>query len=615
MLAKSSPKMNIGTILKVIVRLFKLAWQAHPRICMATIGITILQGVSPVGSAWITKLIFDLLVENLQSFNQSIFIYDLLPLLLLQAVIGVIIYVSGSIGNYLSNELTRHLTVQIQTKIYQKISGFAGLAYFENPAFFNLVHLGEQGGMLGVTDIIRTLTSIIQSLLVLGSFLSAMLLFGPLLAVFIILTTIPKLLIQSKISKQRVGLAFDLSPDERKIFYLSQLLSGIETAKEIRLFGLGKHFLSKLRLLYHSIHQAKRLQEQHELRWAAALETLSNLLTNATFAVIIWYAFLGQITVGSVTFFTSSLRNIQGVLSTLVLTIARLNEYTLFFAYYEELMALPEPLPLAKKPKKVKTLQSAIILRNVSFRYSDAHPWILQDINLTIPHGKCLAIVGKNGAGKTTLVKLVTRLYDPTHGQILWDDTDIRHLDITQLRSRIGITLQDFVHYDLSAKENIGMGNIEQLGNMTKIERAAQKAGIHERIMHLPHTYQTVLSRWLSDDEIGTDLSGGEWQKVALARMFMREADLLILDEPTAALDIEAEHALFQDFKELVAGQTSLLISHRFSTVKMADVIAVLKDGYIVEYGSHQELMALNGEYAELYSMQEEKYLHVPEPI
>jgi ATP-binding cassette subfamily B protein len=214
-------------------------------------------------------------------------------------------------------------------------------------------------------------------------------------------------------------------------------------------------------------------------------------------------------------------------------------------------------------------------LRNVSFRYTEEHPWVLRELNLIIPAGKCLALVGANGAGKTTLVKLLTRLYDPTEGQILWDGIDIREFRPEELRSRIGAIFQDFMQYSLTAQENIGLGDVENIKNLSRIHNAAVKAGVHTAINNLPQGYQTILSRWLGDDDSGVDLSGGEWQKIAIARMFMRDADLLILDEPTSALDAQAEYETYNRFVNLMAKRTSLLISHRFSTVRMADTIAV----------------------------------------
>ncbi|MFZ6026956.1 MAG: ABC transporter ATP-binding protein [Chloroflexota bacterium] len=283
------------------------------------------------------------------------------------------------------------------------------------------------------------------------------------------------------------------------------------------------------------------------------------------------------------------------------------------FADIAELMALPQPIAIPAEPRPAAPLRNALELRGVSFRYSTEHPWVLKDVSLTLPAGSCLALVGLNGAGKTTLVKLLTRMYDPVEGQILWDGVDIREFDPADLRCYMGAIFQDFVHYDLTAFENLALGDVERLQvgrlNVEEVEDAARKAGVHDALAALPHGYDTVLSRWLADEGQGADLSGGEWQKLALARLFMREnASLLILDEPTSALDAQAEYDVYNRFVDLVNGRTSLLISHRFSTVRMADAIAVLEDGRIVEYGSHDDLCAVGNTYARLYNIQAERY-------
>jgi ATP-binding cassette subfamily B protein len=316
-----------------------------------------------------------------------------------------------------------------------------------------------------------------------------------------------------------------------------------------------------------------------------------------------------------VTLYTAAVASVQGALSGIVYAFGNIHESALFFSRYTELMALPQPITIPAEPQPAAPLRDALELRGVSFRYSANHPWVLKNVSLTIPAGSCLALVGLNGAGKTTLVKLLTRMYDPTEGQILWDGVDLREFDPAELRGRMGAIFQDFVHYDLTAYENIALGDVSLLPSPTRrwaggeVELAAQKAGIHKAITALPHGYDTVLSRWLAEEGQGADLSGGEWQKLALARLFVREsASLLILDEPTAALDAQAEYDVYSRFVDLVAGRTSLLISHRFSTVRMADAIAVLEDGRIVEYGSHAELIARGETYARLYNMQAERY-------
>jgi ATP-binding cassette subfamily B protein len=334
------------------------------------------------------------------------------------------------------------------------------------------------------------------------------------------------------------------------------------------------------------------------------------VVAGGAFVVVILEALQGKISLGDVLLYTSAVTSIQAALSSLVFSVSNVNESVLFFTHFTSLMALPEPLVTSNSARPVPPLGSGIELRNVSFRYSDQHPWVVRNLSLSIPAQQCLALVGLNGAGKTTLVKLLTRLYDPTEGEILWDGIDLREFDPKELRERIAAILQDFIHYDLTAKENIGLGNIAQLDESASIHQAAKKAGIDCAIERLPLGYDTILSRWLVGDGIGADLSGGEWQKLGMARMFMRDAstDLLILDEPTAALDAQAEYDMYTRFVELTAGRTTLLVTHRFSTVRMANLVAVIENGSITEYGSHDALLSLEGTYARLHRMQAERY-------
>lgn len=589
--------------------MLKLAWQTQPVIFILLVLLSGLQGVVPLGIAWLTKMLFDLLAIGLQGGLTPDLIHNLILILAGQAVLMLMNQMFGPANRYLNAEMGRKLRAAVQADVYNEISRFVGIAYFEDPEFHDTFRLASQGAQLGPSQSLVTLINLFQSILTLMGFIAILIAFSPLLGGLVGLAALPQLYAQLKIGRQRYALAFDQSPDERRIFYYGYILSSLQTAKEIRLFGLADYFLDSLLGTFKKVHLAKRRQDMHELRWSLLLKVLSTVISSSVFVVVVLQAFAGHLSLGDITLYTSAVRSVQGALSGIVLGLSDLIERTLFFTHYQNLKALPQPVRVADQPRRIPELVSGIELREVSFRYTEKHPWALRDVNLFIPAGRCLALVGLNGAGKTTLVKLLTRLYDPTEGKILWDEVDIREFAPEDLRRRMGVIFQDFMQYDLTAQENVGLGDVRHVEDIARVREAAKKAGVHGTLEKLPQSYQTMLSRIFGDDGFGTELSGGEWQKIALARMFMRgDANLIILDEPTAALDAEAERDIYSRSVELMYGRTTLLISHRFSTVRMADAIAVLEDGHITEYGPHEELLSLERTYARLYKMQAERY-------
>jgi ATP-binding cassette subfamily B protein len=401
------------------------------------------------------------------------------------------------------------------------------------------------------------------------------------------------------------------------VFY-ADLLASLDAAKELRLLGLGDLFRRRMLVELTAANAALDGQDRRDARVHGLLAGLTALVSAGGLVWSVWLAAGGRLTVGDVAMFVAAFGGVQNALQNLVACFASAHHSMLLFDHYSEIESQPPDLPVPDAPQAVPALRGGIELRDVWFRYDEDGPWVLRGVNLTIPHGRSLALVGLNGAGKSTLVKLLCRFYDPTRGTIRWDGVDLRDMAVADLRARIGAVFQDYMCYDLSAAENIGLGDVSLMADREQVVAASRRAGAHEMVSELPKGYDTLLSRIFFDEddrenpETGVLLSGGQWQRLALARAFLRDRrDLMILDEPSAGLDAEAEHEVHNSLRRHRVGATSVLISHRLGAVRDAHVIAVLADGKVTELGTHEELLATDGDYARLFHLQASGYNEV----
>lgn len=581
-------------------------WEAEPAIVMATVVITLLASILPVTLAWFSKKIFDLIAISVTDYASAGAI--IWPLLILQTFLLVFQELSYPIGHYLDRELGRKLSILIEEKVHSTLNRFQGLMYFEMPHFHDLISVARGSAHHSSLQAPNYLISLFEGGITLASFIGVLIFLNPLLTLFVLAGSVPQLVAEIVISHKRALLTFSISADERKRAMYSHLMGTPQGAKEVRLFNLGEYLLSKLLFSYKQTQRVERDQDVTELRWQAALGVISSSVSGIALAIIILQTFAGVFTIGDVALAVAAITGIQRGTLLLIRSIAGLNESRLFFGRYEELVSLPFSLPIVSSPKPVPSLKMGIEFRDVWFRYPQQLNWTLQGIGFTIQAGTSVALVGLNGAGKTTIVKLLARLYDPDVGQILWDGIDIREFDPEELRRSMSTVAQDFIKFDLSVAENIGLGDVANIDNKAKVQRAAQRAGIHEMIEELPSGYETILSRQHSGEggQTGIDLSGGQWQKIAIARMLMRETSFVVLDEPAASLDPQAEFDLFNKFTELMGDRASLLISHRLNTVRMMDDILVIGHGRVLERGKHEDLLTAQGAYAKLYKLQEQ---------
>jgi ATP-binding cassette subfamily B protein len=585
---------------------FRLVWGADRPATLVMAVLTLMSAVLPASQAWVAALIVDAVVAAIGRGSDAVVgLQSVLPYLGLEFGLLLVGAVIGQIRRLYEHVLNARLGHHINTAIIRKALTL-DLQYFEDAAFYDKLQNARREADYRALGIINGVFMVAQNVITLLSFAVLLLAFSPLITLVLFGATIPAFVVQGRFSNLYFRLLTWRAPEFRRMQYLEQVLTVDSAVKEVKLFGLGEPLLKRYSETFWQFFKEDTALARRRSWISLGWGLVATLSYYGAYAWIVFQAVAGAITLGGMTLYLTLFRQSQGTFQGLFDNVNRLYENGLFmdnlFAF---LNLTPQMAAAAGDGNTTPDRTRGLEFRNVSFRYPGRDQWALRDVNLAIRHGEKIALVGPNGAGKTTMIKLLTRLYDPTEGQILLDGVDLRDYDPDELRQRIGVIFQDFVKYQLSARENIGFGQIDQLDDEPRIAAAAERGGADEVVAELPEGMDTMLGRWF---ERGNELSGGQWQKIALSRAFMRDGEVLVLDEPTAALDAAREYEIFHRFRDLTEGKIAVLISHRFSTVRMADRIAVIEGGRITELGSHGELVAKNGTYARLFEMQAEGY-------
>ena len=581
-----------------IRRTLRLVWQSSPSMTIALGVLTVIGALAPVGVVYVGKRIVDAVVAHSREATLHWVLIELALVVTLALVQRGLALTRSLLG--------ARLGIDINVAILEKALGLE-LRWFEDPEFYDKLTKARREASSRPVALVTESFLLIQNVITLIGYGTFLIQFSGWAVLGLFAATIPATLAEMRYSKVAFRVRNWRSPESRRLLYLEYLLANDEHAKEMKLFGLGPLMLERYRTLAEQFYAEDKKLAVKRATITHSLSLLGTIAFYGAYASMALLAAAARLTIGNMTLYIASFRQGQQSFQSVLAGIGNIYEHNLYMSNLFEYLAIASAanVPLAL-PTSTGEGDGEIRFENVGFRYPDKDVWAVRNIDLTIKRGESLALVGENGAGKTTLIKLLTGLYTPTEGRITLDGRSIEDWNKDALRRRFGVVFQDFNQYQLNVRENVGLGSVDHMHDEPRIERAVDQGGARELVKDLKGGLDAPLGRWFQD---GTELSGGQWQKVALARAFMREeADILVLDEPTAALDAEAEHAVFTRFRELAKGRTTIVISHRFPTVRMAQRIVVLEKGHVVESGTHDALVAMGGRYARMFALQAEGY-------
>jgi ATP-binding cassette subfamily B protein len=601
---KSDQKISFRERLSALSNLpefFRLVWQSSPGKTTMSFLLRLLRSAMPVALLYVGKLIIDQVVL-LNGYGGSQ--HELWKLVIIEFLLAV---VTDGLNRMISlmDNLLGDLFANYTSMRIMRHAATLDLEQFEDSVFYDKLERARQQ-TVGRTVLLSQVMSQIQDFISMAFLLTGLLTLNPWLILLLLIAIIPSFMGESYFNSQNYALTRSQTPERRELDYVRYLGASDETAKEVKIFGLSDFIINRFKTLSDKFYADNSKLAVRRSAWGTFFSILGSAGYYTAYGFIIYQTVTGKSSVGTLTFLAGSFRQLSSLMENSLNRFTSVSQGAIYLNDFHEFFEIKPKIKVAASalpfPKPIK---QGFTFEDVGFKYHNTESWANRHLNFTLHPGEKIALVGENGAGKTTLVKLLARLYDPTEGRILLDGADLRNYNIADLRLNLGIIFQDYIHYQMSFSQNIAVGNIDELANTELIRKAAHESLADVLAAKLPLGYEQWLGRRFNE---GIELSGGEWQKVALARAYMKDAQVLILDEPTAALDARAEYEVFQRFSSLTQGKSAVLISHRFSTARLADRIIVLEKGKILEAGTHQELMANNGRYAELFSLQAAGY-------